>query len=196
MTNEIIPEAMKPIKLDLGCGPNKNGPEWVGVDCMQFDNKVDIIFNLAEIDLTAGTDKYSQFKKWPWDDNTVDEIHCSHFLEHLTGVERVHFMNEVYRILKPGAKCTVVVPHWASNRSYGDVTHQWPPISEMYFYYLSVAWRAVNAPHNNFYKCNFNASWGYSMRQDLVVRTQEYQNFALQNFKEAAQDTIATLIKI
>lgn len=194
-TEETKLTEVKPLKLDLGCGPNKKGPEYLGVDAMQFDGKVDIVFNLAELDLTAGEDKYSQFKKWPWEDNSVDEVHCSHFLEHLTGVERVHFMNELYRVLKVGSACLIVVPHWASNRAYGDCTHAWPPVSEMYFYYLAADWRAQNAPHNYFYKCDFSATWGYSMRQDLLVRNQEYQNFAISNFKEACQDIIATLTK-
>jgi len=183
------------IKLDLGCGKNKKDIDWIGVDSLPFDG-VDVVINLVEekVKLSKSDTKYTKFKSWPWEDNSVDEVHCSHFLEHLEPNERVHFVNELYRILKPGAKCTIITPHWCSTRAYGDLTHSAFPVAEMWYYYLSSDWRAVNAPHNNFYTCNFQATWGY-MHQSLHLRNQEYQNFALQNFKESAQDIIATIIK-
>ena len=132
---------------------------------------------------------------WKWDDNSVEEVHCSHFVEHLTATERVHFVNELYRVLIPGGKAQIVVPHWASNRAYGDLTHQWPPVSEMWFYYLSRDWREQNAPHNDFYTCDFEATWGYSVNPAISARNQEYQQHALSFWKEAAMDIVATLVK-
>lgn len=171
----------KSLKLDLGCGPNKVGPDWVGVDSRKFPG-VD-----TQHDLT---------KRWPWADASVDEAHTSHFVEHLTADERIHFANELYRVLKPGAQCKLIAPHWCSERAYGDLTHQWPPICEMWFYYLHKAWREQNAPHNDRYTCNFDATWGYSIEQSLLVKDQENQMFALKNYKGAAQDIVATLTKI
>lgn len=134
-------------------------------------------------------------KPWPWKDGTVEEAHSSHFLEHLTGPERIHFVNELYRVLVPGGKCQVVVPHWCSTRAYGDLTHQWPPVSEFWFFYLLKSWREQNAPHNDGYTCDFDVTYGYSMSPALAVRNEEYQRFALENHKEAAQDMVATLVK-
>jgi SAM-dependent methyltransferase len=175
------------MKLDFGCGPNpKEGFE--GVDAIKFDNVTHLV------DLRTAP--------YPWDDNSVDEAFSSHFVEHLTGLERVLFVNELYRILKPGATCQIVVPHWASCRAYGDPTHQWPPVSEFWFYYLSKEWRAANAPHASIeynpqgFNCNFEATWGYAMRPDLAIRNQEYQQFAMNNYKEVVTDTIATLKKV
>jgi len=132
---------------------------------------------------------------WPWQDDTVDEAHSSHMVEHLTGPQRIHFVNELCRVLKRGGKATLVTPHWASCRAYGDLTHQWPPVSEFWFYYLNVEWRKVNAPHNDGYTCDFDATWGYSLHPSLNVRNVEFQQFALNSHKEAAQDIIATLTK-
>ena len=168
-------------KLDLGCGKNKKGPEWIGVDVRRFPG-VDKV-----VDLSKGA--------WPWKKASVDEVHCSHFVEHLTAPQRIHFVNELYRVMKEGATATIVVPHWASARAYGDLTHQWPPVSEFWFFYLKKSWRAENAPHNDEYLCDFAAAWGYSMRQDLAVKNQEQQQYALTNYKEAAQDIVATLTK-
>ena len=168
------------MKLDLGAGKNKRDG-FIGVDCRAFDG-VDQVVDLRQ--------------PWPWENESVEEVHSSHFVEHLTASERIHFVNELYRVLKKGAKATVIVPHWNSNRAYGDLTHQWPPVSEFWFYYLSKAWREQNAPHNDAYTCDFQATWGYSMHPDLVVRNQDYQQHALQFWKEAAQDIHATLTKV
>lgn len=185
MTEETK-EEVKPIRLDLGCGKNKK-PDFTGVDQYEMDG-VDVVQNLTEF-------------PWQWEDNSVEEVHCSHFLEHLTALQRVQFINELYRILKPGAKATIITPHWCSNRAYGDFTHQFPAVSEMYFYYLDAGWREKEAPHTDKkwnpdgFTCDFIATWGYSFGPDLQVRNQEYQQFALMNYKEAALDIHATLVK-
>jgi SAM-dependent methyltransferase len=171
----------QPLKVDFGCGPNKR-EGFVGVDVIKFDN-VDYVFDIGKV-------------KWPFKDGSVDEAHASHFIEHLTAPERVHFINELYRVLKPGAKASIIVPHWGSCRAYGDLTHQWPPVSEFWFYYLDKNWRAGNAPHSQYNAdVDFACTWGYSLRQDVTLRNQEYQQFAMQNYKEVVQDIMATLEK-
>lgn len=173
------------IRLDIGCGKNKQ-PGFIGLDQYKLPG-VDIVCDLR--------------KKLPYKDGSVDEIHCSHFIEHLTAQERVNFMNEIYRIMRVGAKATLIAPHWCSNRAYGDMTHCWPPISEMWFYYLSQKWRDDQVPHTDKkynkdgYNCDFDATWGYSVHPAIQTRNQEYQQHAMGFFKEAAQDIIATLIK-
>jgi hypothetical protein len=175
-----------PIKLDLGCGPNKK-ESFTGVDSRQFKG-VDVVHDLTKI-------------PWPWKDNSVTEVHMSHMLEHFTAMERVQVLNELFRILIVGGKASIITPHWASNRAYGDFTHQWPPVAEMMFYYISKEWRKTNAPHTDIewnpdgYTCDFEATWAYGMRQDLLSRSQDYQMYALSNYKEAASDLIATLTK-
>ena len=184
--NAVVESVAEPIRLDIGCGINKK-KGFIGIDRLKFDG--------VDINLNAGTEKL------PYDDDSVEEIHTSHFLEHLKAMERIHFVNECHRVLKKDAKLTIVVPHWGSNRAYGDMTHQWPPVSEMWFYYLDKSWRKVNAPHNDAehleggYTCDFLFTFGYSMHPSLISRNPEYQQFALQNYKESAMDIIATLSK-
>jgi SAM-dependent methyltransferase len=180
----------KVTKIDIGCGKQKR-EGFTGIDIIDFEG-VDIVMNAGK-------------EKWPFKDGSVDEVHASHFLEHLEPMERVHFVNELYRVLKPpeydGAGrlvkglATVIVPHWASQRAYGDLTHKWPAVSEFWFYYLDKDWRAVNAPHNDFYTCNLVVTWGYNMHPEIVSRNSEYQQNAMKWWKEACSDTIATLIK-
>lgn len=175
------------IKLDLGCGTKKKEGH-VGVDSRPFDG-VDHVFQMGR-------------QTWPFADGTVEEAYCSHALEHLDATERVHFFNELHRVLVPGGKCTIIVPHWASNRAYGDPTHAWPPVSEMAFFYLKREWRMENAPHSDIkhwdkgYKCDFDATWGYGLHPTIAQRNQEYQQFAINFYKEAALDMHATVTKI
>lgn len=175
------------IKLDVGCGPNKRN-DWVGIDQFSFPG-VDHVH-----DVRSGP--------WPFEDNSVEESQASHFVEHLTNFgdkwERVHFFNELWRITVPNGKCTLVFPHWASNRFYGDPTHK-EPLSEMSFYYLDPVWREANAPHTDQkwnehgYNCHWACTWGYYLHQSLNVRNPEYQEFAKAFFKEACQDMVVTM---
>ena len=175
----VAEEVKQPIKLDVGCGKAKK-EGFIGIDSRDFEG-VDHVLDVGS-------------RALPYEDGTVSEIHTSHFVEHLNASERIHFINEAYRVLENGGKLTVITPHWSSCRAYGDLTHQWPPVSEFWFYYLDKNWRAANAPHNDAYTCDFAATWGYSMHHTLHGRNQEFQQFAFQHFKEAAQDVHATLV--
>ena len=166
------------MRLDLGCGKNKK-EGFHGVDSIPFEG-VDTV-----MDLTG---------PWPWEDDSVEEVHCSHFIEHLAWPDRVKFFNELYRVMKKDAKAAIILPHWASSRYYGDPTHK-EPFSEFAFYYLSKKWRDDNAPHVG-YTCDFQATWGYSLNPALVSRNQEFQQHAMSWFKEAVTDIHATLIKL
>lgn len=176
---------MEQLKIDLGCGKNKK-EGFTGVDSLAFEG-VDVVADLT--------------KRWPFEDCSVSEAHSSHCVEHFNSIDRTHFVNELYRVLIPGGTCQIIIPHWASCRAYGDPTHQWPPVSEFWFYYLSKAWRSTNAPHTDVehwppgFSCDFDATWGYAMNPYLATRSSEHQQFAFAWYKEAIQDTIATLVK-
>ena len=188
-----VPEAVKssivtdpPLKLDFGCGPHPRDG-FAGVDQYPFDGKVKYVVDIRKT-------------PWPWADSSVDEANASHFLEHLTVTERCSFLNELHRVLKPNANFAFAVPHWNSNRAYGDPTHQWPPISEMFFFYLNREWRMANAPHTDKsvwslgYSCNFDFTYGYTLRPDILERNQDYQQYAMRNLKEVCMDTVGNLM--
>lgn len=166
------------MKLDLGCGKRKKDG-FIGVDSRPFDG-VDAICDLG----TA---------KWPWLDDTVDEVYCSHMVEHLTWPQRIHFFNELHRVMKKGAKAQIITPHPLSIRFYGDPTHQ-APMSEFAYYYLLASWRAENAPHVD-YTCDFDATWGYGIHPMLAGRNPEFSSWAMTFYAEARQDIVATLTK-
>ena len=202
----VPPEAVSPplLRLDLGCGPNKQ-TGFVGVDCLGFPG-VDVILNLGA-------------ETWPWPNNSVAEVYSSHFLEHLTQRERVHFANELYRVLVPGRYvdgalvegfARISTPHWCSERAYGDPTHKWPPVTGWLYFYWNRDWRMGNpanpafqnpqAPHTDIennrdgYSCDFDWNLQGVFRPELTTRSEEYRRFASENYKEAFTDLVAILI--
>lgn len=184
----LAPPAPGLLLLDLGCGPHKK-PGHLGVDQFPFPG-VDHIANLGD-----------RSTPWPFANDSVGQVHCSHFIEHLSSTDRVYFMNELFRVLAPGGTAWVVTPHWASNRAYGDFTHAWPPVSEMFYFYLNAAWREGQAPHTDLrwnplgYSCDFDFGAGFTTHPDLVGKSDETQRFMIQFYKEAAQDMQVTLTK-
>lgn len=98
------------IRLDIGCGANKQ-PGFVGIDMLDLPG-VDIVHDLEEF-------------PWPLPDNCVLTATASHVLEHINPVKGVfiNFMNEVWRVMKPGGQFAFVVPYAGSHGYYQDPTH-------------------------------------------------------------------------
>lgn len=172
-----------PLKLNL-CAGKSRMDGYLSVDQIPFEG----------LDLVA-----DMRLPWPWEDNTVSDIHMSHALEHFTAMERVHVINEMYRVLIPGGKATIITPHWASQRAYGDPTHQWPPVSEFFYYYLWREWRVGNAPHIDIefnpkgFNCDFSFGGGYSLHAEMNGWNNERQQYAQKWYKEACTDTVMTI---
>ena len=51
----------------------------------------------------------------PYLDSTFDAVYTNHVLEHLTPAEGLFFVSELFRVLKPGCICRVVVPDLERN---------------------------------------------------------------------------------
>lgn len=57
----------------------------------------------------------------PYEDNSVDMIHCYHLLEHVSNIG--FLMIEIQRVLKPGAHINIVVPYYNSHMQASDIFH-------------------------------------------------------------------------
>ncbi len=90
----------------IGCGLNKTHGA-VGID----------ISPLTQADVLVDVD----VPPWPFPSNTFDRIVCRHIVEHVKDL--VRFMEEVYRIGKPGGVVEIVTPHFSNRYSYTDPTH-------------------------------------------------------------------------
>lgn len=93
------------LRVDLGCGTNKHG-NYVGVDVHPASG-ADIIADLNQ--------------QFPFPDNSVDEVRAHDIIEHLP--DKIHTMNEIWRICKPGAKVDIRVPSTDGRGAFQDPTH-------------------------------------------------------------------------
>lgn len=173
----------EPMKLDLGCGQRKQAG-FHGVDVAAIPG-VDTVMDLFTT-------------PWPFDSDTIEEVHCSHFFEHVPAKRRFAWMNELHRIMKPGAKAVIIVPYWASQRSVQDPTHEWPPICENSFLYFNKKWREDNLlTHGPYAECvaDFDFSYGFSMPTEWVIRNDEAKGFAMRHYNNAVDDLHVTMLK-
>jgi SAM-dependent methyltransferase len=92
------------MRLNLGCCDTKfHG--FLGVDVC---GPADIIADLRE--------------SWPWPDSSVEEVIARDVFEHLP--DKRHTMNELWRVLKPGGKATLQIPHATlGDGGHCDPTH-------------------------------------------------------------------------
>ena len=65
-------------------------------------------------------------EKLPFEDDTFDVIYSKSFIEHLYYPER--YLEEAFRVLKPGGILITLVPDWESNYKiyFDDFTHRTP----------------------------------------------------------------------
>lgn len=113
-------EDHKSIDIDLGCGSNKQ-KGFIGIDSRDMPG-VDIVLDLVNFD-------------WkPIPDNCVKNVIMSHFFEHIIPWKTFHFMRELHRVCKVGAKIFISGPYGVGFRYCQDPTHC-NPINEATFLY-------------------------------------------------------------
>lgn len=193
------------LKLDLGCGNTpRDGFEGVDVAGDKAKHRVDL------------------FKfPWPWADNSVAEIHCSHFAEHIPAREVelrdirpaksetypcasddhaqrfigrdffFAFFDEAHRVLVPGGWMTVIVPHLRSDRAFQDPTHR-RFICEETFAYLFADWRKINVPQYDV-RCNFETQVNSTIPNEVGLRSPEVQGELIRTRWNVAIDLVAKL---
>jgi hypothetical protein len=178
----MVKKNKEPLRLDLGCGRNKL-EGFTGVD--KYSPDADVKLDLFVF-------------PWPWKDNSVDEIHASHFVEHIPQNLRWRFFEEACRVMKKDAMFRIIVPSWKSERAYGDMTHEWPPVAASTFWYLDKGWRVANKLTYGPYdiKCDFEYQAGpTNIVPTYATRSVEAQQFACSHYLETYSDMWVTLRK-
>jgi hypothetical protein len=138
------------IKLDIGCGAQKQGADWIGLDLQNIPG-VDIVWDM-------------NIHPWPLPDECVTTAICSHVLEHIpkvaldysrpsnpTRFPLIEFMDEIWRVMKPDGHLAIAVPHGASESFIQDPTHA-SPLNEITFYYFDPLFKAGEAPPGYLYQ--------------------------------------------
>ena len=109
----------------------------------------------------------------PYEDDTFDEVHASHVLEHVETVlhwreagkwhrrfPRVEIMREIYRVLKSGGVAVISVPTGYPNYAQ-DPTHADVPWTHATFGYFCNQWGGGSEEHEAHYSSgiNFGFEW-------------------------------------
>lgn len=58
---------------------------------------------------------------WPWEDDSVEQVRAWDIVEHLP--DKIHTMNELWRVLAPGGTAEIVVPTTDGPGAFQDPTH-------------------------------------------------------------------------
>jgi len=116
-------------KLNIGCG-NKYLQGWINCDISR-KVKADFYFD-------CGKDK------WPFKDDTFEEIKAEMVFEHLPDYNsRLHFLKEIHRVSQKNGKIFLSMPHFSSHGAWGDLQHVRP------FTSMSLDYFAINKTHKN-----------------------------------------------
>jgi len=106
--------------LNLGCGDR---PE-VGAtnhDRIEHSPWIDVVWDLDKL-------------PWPWADEEWDKVQAYDVMEHLH-LEVNEWLEECWRILKPGGKLELRLPAFDNHLSYRDPTHRRVFHPESFFYW-------------------------------------------------------------
>lgn len=112
--------------LDVGCGQDPRNPfdcdELHGVDIVDKKMGIDFYYKKSNVIL----------ENLPYQDSYFDSISAYDFIEHIprfaiinghTTFPFINFMNEVYRVLKPGGVFYAVTPFFPRMEAFTDPTH-------------------------------------------------------------------------
>ena len=163
--------------MDLACGQNKQ-EGFYGIDICKCP-VVDKVWDLEK-------------RPWPLKANSVDEAHASHYIEHTR--DFFGFLDELYRVLKVGAKATLIAPYMLSRRAWQDPTHT-RAICEQSFLYGNKEWREVNKLSHYPVSCDYDFCFGYNMTPEWASKSHEAIQFALKHYWDVANDIVVTLTK-
>jgi SAM-dependent methyltransferase len=113
----LFSRAPKFIGLDLGCGPFKQEPIY-GMPFLGLD-----------IDRHRGVDIVHDLQKFPWPipSHSVQIVKASHVWEHIEPKYRFKFMDECWRICRPGGQLWLSAPHAGSHLEAAHPAHYMCP---------------------------------------------------------------------
>ena len=164
-----------PLRLDIACGKTKKQ-------------------GFTGVDIWEGADIVMDLEKFPWafDDNSVDEIFCSHYIEHTPDL--VAFANELYRIMKVGATAEIWAPYYSSIRAWQDPTHL-RAISENTFYYFNKKWRILKLLDHYPITTDFDFKFRYELEPEWQNKDEKEIKFALTHYINVVSDIHVMLTK-
>lgn len=101
----MLTESRPNLKLNIGCG-NVILPGYINMDSIALPG-VDVVHDINQLPL-------------PFEDDSVEDIQCISILEH---VDWIPVLKDIHRILCPGGKARIFVPHFSAPDAFRDPTH-------------------------------------------------------------------------
>jgi len=159
------------LRLNIACGNDKK-EGFIGIDIAELDS-VDVVHDL---------NSYS----WPVEENSVYEIICLNFVEHVKDLKR--FMEECHRIMMNQATLTIVAPYYTSIRATQDFTHI-RVISEATFLYFTKEYIRLNKLEHYNIDCDFKIEHTrYYFNPEWVSRSEQAQDWARKHNNNVVTD--------
>jgi len=171
-------------RVDLACGQQKE-KGWIGIDRQEIDG-VDTVHDLLTF-------------PWPFEDNSIYEMRCAHFVEHIPhqlfsdGVWNgkdglVQFMEEVYRCLQPLGTITIIVPYYTSVRAWQDPTHCRAMTDITFNYFCKKQAQGALVDHYTG-KCDFEMlSKQLSVNSEFQPKSEEAKRWAMRHYWNVVDD--------
>lgn len=106
--NSILAKQDFDTKINLGAG-REPAEGWVNTDRIDLPG-IQIVFDVNEY-------------PWPFDDACASELKAIDLMEHLPPHNNIKFIEEIWRVLKPGGTAFITVPHHQSPNAMIDPTH-------------------------------------------------------------------------
>lgn len=131
---------------------------------------------------------------WPLPSGSVEEAFSGYLLNRIPGEKRTEWMQELWRVLSVGGKCTMIVPYWSSPRAIQDPCSAWPPLAEQSFLYWNKSFRETNKlPAVE--GCDFDFTYGYTLDPETSTRNDETRPFWIKHYMNAVSDLQVVLTK-
>lgn len=197
-------------KIDLACGDNKK-EGYFGIDIADT-SKVDLVHDLNiypwpvesnsvekincshYIEHIKHDDTLTEIKSILNETNSFDEFKNKvlSLEQPLDGV--IKFINEVYRILKPGGEVTITAPYAMHSRAFGDPTHT-RYIHDMSFSYFNKEWRDLNKLGHYNIEADFDMKFSYFIDESLTLKSEEIRQEAFLKDWNSVLDIIVKMTK-
>ena len=151
-----------------------------------------------KIFVTYGTGTKEEFETktptgiQPLENESVEEIYAESVIEKVPNL--ISFVEDIYRVLRPGGKATLTSPHFCHVNSWASpLTIR--GIGETSLNFASKEWRdAAKFTEANII-ANFEVLGQFVVDQETLARSDEAKNFWIKRYTNVAQSIIFTLNK-
>jgi hypothetical protein len=130
----------------------------------------------------------------PWPDASVAALRLAGVFHRLAAPERIRFMEEAWRVLRPGGTLEVTAPHARSDAASAPDA-AWPPLVESSFLYFDAeARRDMGVPHYGI-RCDFELEVGLELAPEWQARSAAEQQHAAKHLHGAIASMTAFLTR-